>query len=515
MKSKLNIDQAVKLIRENNPPKVPAGKSELFIHDPAQTGFGIRVTPKGAATWSLRPSIHGRQSRKAIGDVLLMNRKIALQEARNILYKMEHEKLDPQKARRDALESAKRTFKVVAAEFLDRKRKERTRSGTLRTYERYLTAYYLEPLHDRPFDEISPREFDERFKVIEAESGNETAHACHSLVKYIYDWAVDVDLFPEDQRNPLSKVQAPVKNRPRERVLTHDEIRIIWKACDDWEAETLAFAEKGERKAPGGFTLLTDYPRAVQLLLLTGMRAQEVGDLHWEEIQLDNAEIRLGPHRTKSKRELCIPLSDMAVEILRKAELNRRPGDPCVFGRGDGRPIVLDGIPWKEGLYLGDTEAKITKRLKRGDTGFWKHEIDPKKRKRILYALIVKEISINQIMREEQVSYRTIKAIEAQHKAGPVETKHAVVIDHWTIHDLRRTFRTGMSEIGVDFEIAERLVGHLTPITRNKTAGTYDRYEYWREKQAAVDKWQNQIRAILDGNAQEVPRSKFNNQTAA
>ena len=175
-------------------------------------------------------------------------------------------------------------------------------------------------------------------------------------MKYLYKWAADVGKFPDHLRNPLDKVQAPVKNRARERVLSPDEIRIIWKACDDWEAQTLDIAAKGMKREPGGFTLLTDYPRAVQLLFLTGMRAKEMGDLHWNEVTLPDpndkdevGQIYLLSHRTKEKRAKCIPLVSMAVEIFRKIE--RRPDDPCVFGRGDGRPIVLDGVRWNLGLF--------------------------------------------------------------------------------------------------------------------------------------------------------------------
>jgi integrase len=514
MKSKLSIDQVVALVRDGKSPKPPEGKSEIFFYDPAQRGFGIRVLRSGVASWFIRHSIHGRQKRVVIGDVLALNRKTAIEAARKLLAKVQLHRLDPQEAKREALAAAKMTFEVVAADFLDRKRKERKRSGTLRGYQRYLTGYYFEPFHKRPFDEISSLELEKQINFIETESGNETAHSCHSLAKDLFEWAARTGRFPEDRRNPLTKVDVPVKNRPRERVLTSDEIRRIWKACDDWEAETLAFAEKGERRAPGGFTLLTDYPRAVQLLLLTGMRAQEVGDLHWKEINLDHAEICLDGHRTKSKRELCIPLSDMAVEILCKVE--RRPNDPCIFGRGDGRPVVLDGVPWKEGLYLGDTVPKLLKRLRRGDIGFWKHELDPEKKKRIQYLLARGDISMTRIRIEEQVNFRTVQAIKAAMEAGPVpETQPAQPMDPWRMHDLRRTFRTGLSECGVDFEIAERLVGHLTTVTRNKTASTYDRYEYWPEKTEAVKKWQDRLRSILDGTAIEVPRSKSSRKAAA
>ena len=70
--------------------------------------------------------------------------------------------------------------------------------------------------------------------------------------------------------------------------------------------------------------------------------------------------------------------------------------------------------------------------------------------------------------------------------------------------DLRRTFRTGLSECDVDFETSERIVGHLTPQTRNKTASIYDRYDYWPKKRSAMKKWEARLRTILDSDC-EVP----------
>ena len=75
-----------------------------------------------------------------------------------MIVQMEREQHDPQKAKRDAAEAAKRTFEVIVADFLERKEEERLRSGTLRDYKDYLKEkYHFEPFHKRPFDEIRPR----------------------------------------------------------------------------------------------------------------------------------------------------------------------------------------------------------------------------------------------------------------------------------------------------------------------------------------------------------------------
>jgi integrase len=520
MKAKLTIDEVVRLVRDDKPPLPPPGKSEIFFPDNGLPTFGIRILRSGVAAWRIRPFIRGRQRPVTIGDVRAMTRKDAIQRARRMIVQMEDENLDPAKAKRDAIASAKRTFKVVVADFLERKEEERIRPATLTDYKNLLRdKYHSELFQNRPFDEIGHDEFEKQKKVIKRASGDATALKWHAAVKYLYNWAIETNRFPDDRRNPLDKVEAPVKNRPRDRVLTSDEIRLIWKTCDDWEAQVQDLEAKGIKREPGGFNVVTDYPRATQLLFLTGMRSKEMGDLHWSEVNLPDpndkngfGEINLLSHRTKEKRPKCIPLVPMAVKIFHKIE--KRPGDPCVFGRGDGRPIELDGVQWKEGLNLGDTERKITNRIKRGDTGFWKHQLEPEKKARIIYMLARGDISMTRIRKEERIRFQTIQAIKQEMEAGPIkEAPPPQTIANWTLHDIRRTFRTGLAECGVPLSIAERFVGHLDPYS-NRTERTYNKYEYWKEKCDAASKWEARLKSILRGTEKEIQRSKSNRKAA-
>jgi integrase len=53
----------------------------------------------------------------------------------------------------------------------------------------------------------------------------------------------------------------------------------------------------------------------------------------------------------------------------------------------------------------------------------------------------------------------------------------------WTLHDLRRTARSLMSRAGVDADHAERCLGHVIAGVR----GTYDKHEYYGEKEKAFE----------------------------
>jgi integrase len=66
----------------------------------------------------------------------------------------------------------------------------------------------------------------------------------------------------------------------------------------------------------------------------------------------------------------------------------------------------------------------------------------------------------------------------------------------WMIRDIRRTFRTGLSKLGVAPHIAERLMHHISasdPVER-----TYDRYRYVEEMREAALKWEHHLCSIIE-----------------
>ena len=63
----------------------------------------------------------------------------------------------------------------------------------------------------------------------------------------------------------------------------------------------------------------------------------------------------------------------------------------------------------------------------------------------------------------------------------------------FTLHDLRRTCRTGLSFLKVPAHIAERVLNHMQP----GIAGDYDRYDYLEEKREALQKWSSHLKELI------------------
>ncbi|MGB9117927.1 tyrosine-type recombinase/integrase [Bradyrhizobium sp.] len=64
----------------------------------------------------------------------------------------------------------------------------------------------------------------------------------------------------------------------------------------------------------------------------------------------------------------------------------------------------------------------------------------------------------------------------------------------WTLHDLRRTFRTNLGRLKVRPDIAERLVNHIS--ARTEMEETYDLHTYLPEMREAMDKWEAFVTSI-------------------
>lgn len=65
----------------------------------------------------------------------------------------------------------------------------------------------------------------------------------------------------------------------------------------------------------------------------------------------------------------------------------------------------------------------------------------------------------------------------------------------WTLHDLRRTFSTGLNNMGIAPHIVELLLGHALP----GVMAIYNRSLYLPEKLDALNKWYDRLE-LLAGN---------------
>ena len=66
----------------------------------------------------------------------------------------------------------------------------------------------------------------------------------------------------------------------------------------------------------------------------------------------------------------------------------------------------------------------------------------------------------------------------------------------WTLHDLRRTYRSTHGEIGTPREIAERLINHAAGV-QTEVEAIYDRFSYMPQMRAAAERYETHVRKLI------------------
>ena len=282
---------------------VPDGERDIQIFDEALPGFGLRKFASGRASYFVKYSVGGQQRRLTLGGVVPGNLGAMRKEASAVLAKA---RLGQDVVADKIAAASKRSgpLSEVVGTYLD-DRQPKLRPRYFAEIKRQLERDW-KPLHSRSVDAIARADVVDLIDTIAAGQGAVAADRARVALSTLYAWAIERGYA---ENNPTSNISPRAAGATRTRVLTEDELSEIWAACGN-----------------------DDYGRIVRLLLLTGQRRTELGDLAWPELHMDKRQIELPPERTKNGKPNIVPLSDLALTLLPE----RRDKRDLVFGRGDG-----------------------------------------------------------------------------------------------------------------------------------------------------------------------------------
>src|SRR6202035_3617596 len=76
-------------------------------------------------------------------------------------------------------------------------------------------------------------------------------------------------------------------------------------------------------------------------------------------------------------------------------------------------------------------------------------------------------------------------------------------IQHWTLHDLRRTAATGMAQLNIAPHVVDKILNHVSGTIRG-VAAVYNRFKYIEERKAALDAWGRLVESLVRPTASNV-----------
>lgn len=217
--------------------------------------------------------------------------------------------------------------------------------------------------------------------------------------------------------NPLDGMGKPAEATSSDRVLSDDEVKTLWNGL------------------PTALARSIQCQQIIKLCLVTAQRVGEVAGMTVAELDLKTKEWRLPGERTKNGAAHVVPLSDLALDIIKEALADAGENATHVFPCGD-------------------------------------RSLSP-------VAVARTILRANEITKERPLGRFGI---------GP-----------WSAHDLRRTALTGMARLGVAPIVLGHIANHRTTTRAGITLAVYVQHTYGAEKRQAVDLWADRLRAINIG----------------
>lgn len=215
---------------------------------------------------------------------------------------------------------------------------------------------------------------------------------------------------------------------------------------------------------------------------LAGITARD--DLHIERVEsgrcLSDEEIRLFWYATEQSR--LAPRNKLFLKLClffgcRNGEL--RNVDPVT-------ELDFEAMTWT----IPPEKNKVRKKVKRAVVRPLIPEVVP-----LLKEAMAQSLSKRHLFTQDRVpSPLESNAVLSMPYAvrRNAERRYGVKMEHWSMHDLRKTARTNFSSL-TDLHVAEVMLGH----SLKGMQGVYDRHLYIEEQAAAYKKWWDRLQQIV------------------
>jgi integrase len=303
----------VKLTKRTIEAMPSPATGRIYVYDSQTAGFCICLTAAGGRTFYHYRKQNGKPERKPLGKFPATTIEEARDEADRENGKIA-EGDNPADKRR--VNRSSPTLGEVFDEFIvapTRSKAKRPRAA--KTVEDYRLQFnkHLGHWRNRKLATITRKDVEKLHNDIGDGSGTYIANRVLSLVKALFNHAIDEGYFPT---NPANRLRA-FEEQSRERYLTAEELPAFIKAV---EAEPL----------------WCDF---FKVLLFTGARCGNVKAMRWADVNLVTATWKIP--NTKNQKPLTVALAPQVVEILkRRKQLVSVTSSDWVFPDSTGRHAI-------------------------------------------------------------------------------------------------------------------------------------------------------------------------------
>ena len=267
-------------------------KGQIDYFDEQTSGLALRVTGNGIKAWTLVFSSprDGKRARLTLGrypqTTLAQARTLAL-EAKGHL----DQGNDPRDAQTGAM-----TISALIPLYIEKPhRKTGKPRRAVKQIKRRLDTNVVPIIGAVKLSDLHRRDAQRVIAPIMKRNAPGEAVRVFEDLRAMIRWGLSQGYL---DRNPFEGMEAPAKSVPRERVLSDEEIQTLWNGLPN---------------------TLPTYEWIIKLCLVTAQRVGEVAGMLPSELDLKRAIWTIPGSRTKNGFEHTVPLSPLAIEIIKSA----------------------------------------------------------------------------------------------------------------------------------------------------------------------------------------------------
>jgi integrase len=299
--------------------------------DRQQPGLIARVLPSGIIQFGVRYRFQGKQKRLKFGVYPAVLLRDARKRARYAQAAIDDGR-DPAGERHAAKAERTDTLAALAEDYLKKHARKHKRSAG--EDERILNADVLPAWRDKSVRDLTRRDVRALVEDV-AERAPIMANRVLALIRKMLNFAVDQDWI---DANPAARVQKPAHEVARERVLTDEELRRVWRVLSNPPATTDKPAP-GRARANGTADdplcpISAPLAALLKVRLLTAQRGGEVMRMRWTDLDLDSKWWTIPGTDTKNGESHRVPLTDHALDLIRSQRKKDDDREYVFVGQG-------------------------------------------------------------------------------------------------------------------------------------------------------------------------------------
>ena len=285
-------------------------------------GLFLKVGKTGSASWLLRLQQDGKRRDIGVGSAKLVTLAEAREKANELRKAVKVEKRDVLTERKDEA-AAKVTFREAATQYHSENEAGWKSAVYARQWLASLENYAFPKLGDMPTGSIAAADIIDVLTPIWQEIP-ETARQVRNRICAVLDYAHAKGWRSTEAPSGNSSLKAG-RGLPRQIKKTQNRKAMPYVAIP-------AFLTALRRRPSFGRF-------ALDLLILTGTRSQEVRLATWEEFDLEERLWTIPAEHMKRSKAHVIPLSEAAMGVLAKADAFKVEGAEVVFAGATGKAM--------------------------------------------------------------------------------------------------------------------------------------------------------------------------------